>query len=212
MDERNSGGATDDRTGWSCFADPGTGRCYRSRAAAERSATDLRLRTTCDTRDLVNAVRRLEAARVDDATLLRHPCTEHENGGVRAVPVGNAAQPTTDTDVLLINLDSAMMPLLVADSDAVDPATKQIYTDDLRRREADSEALETLRLELQAKHGRPVLFVLAYGSEANARTTCDLVRSGIPYFETPIIGSFEELVRYLEHQLARDRHRSSTDV
>lgn len=207
MDDRSSGGATDDRTGWSCFTDPGTGRSYRSRAAAERSATDLRLRTTCDTRDLVNAVRRLEAARVDDATLLRHPCAEHDNGGVRAVSIGNAARPTTDTDVLLINLDSAMMPLLVTDSDAVDPVTNQVYTDDLRRREADSEALETLRLELQAKHGRPVLFVIAYGSEANARTTRDLARSGIPYFETPVIGSFEELERHLKHLMTLDYRR-----
>lgn len=149
---------------------------------------------------------------MDDATLLRHPCAEHEDfGGVRAVPIENAARSTTDTDVLLINLDSAMMPLLVTDSDAVDPATNQIYTDDLRRRGADSETLETLRLELQAKHGRPVLFVLAYGSEANVRTVRDLAKSGIPYSETPIIGSFEELVRHLEYLLTRDRHHSSTD-
>lgn len=193
---------------WLCFTDKETGRCYKSRSAAERSDTDLTecavsTRDTETVRELVTAASRLDAARVNGSTVLRRTCPNHRRKDTSAPTRAEGCDPTTTGPVVLIlNLEEKMLPLLVTASRRhgidVDSFTRQDYLDDLRRREVDSMTLESLRLALQERRGQPLAFVFAYGLEARLCTLRDLARTGCTYFETPVMDSIEDLMKFLE--------------
>lgn len=208
----------DDASQWLCFTDQDTGRCYKSRLAAARSAAELNEHTPVTAADvetcsaLSAAARHLDKARQEENTLLIYPCCNCQRGNMTQswIPSGPAERnlhtsedsgsTTSNTDVLVINLEDGMLPLLVAGAPSLDNvarSTRQDYLDDLRRREAVSAKLETLRLALQMKRGRPLAFAFAFGREANLRTIRDLIRNGCKYSETPVFSCTADLFRHL---------------
>lgn len=209
-------GCADD-TRWLCFTDPDTGRNYKSRAAAARSVTDLGERASstavpvCDTERTTHvisaAAKILDATRLRERTIQTYPCAEHRNE--RAERWRNGSEAGETTEVLVVNLEDGALPLQVtlASSSFVYgaiPAVRQDYLDDLRRRRADGSALEELRLALQTKHGRPLVYSFAYGREANLRTIRDLVGAGCTYYETPVFGNVQDLICHLSSLVEGD--------
>lgn len=193
---------------WSCFTDVETGRCYKSRLAAERSDTDLREIpvSSCDENTvgtLSTAALQLDLTRLDETIVLRQPCPKHRfEDAVQSQAESCYDRKPPGTDVLVINLEDGLLPMLVTASRrrgiVVDSFTRQDYLDDMRRREAVHLTLESMRLTLQERRRRLLIFAFAYGQEARLHTLQDLTRGGCTYFETPVMGSIDDLVRYLE--------------
>lgn len=162
-------------------------------------------------RTLSNCARLIDRERLRERTVLEHLCASHggrrsatptdgyvEGGGL---PESESGAAYYGPDVLVVNLDDTMLPMLVTageHGDSVEHHTRQNYLDDLRRRETMAATLETLRLTLQTKRGRPLMFAFAYNREASLRTVRDLIRSGCAYSETPTFSDADGLVRYLE--------------
>lgn len=208
---------------WLCFVDQYTGLHYKSRLAATRSETELSQRSASHNGDaeMINELsataHHLDLARIKVRTLLTHLCTQHRNDdnvtGLATFIESkqlNHDKPcvknhvASNTDVLVINLDDSMFPMVVtacACSENTDRSTRQDYLDDLRRREEYFVRLETQRLALQENRRRPLVFVFAYGREASVRTCRDLARNGCTYSETPVFVCTEDLLQHLESLL-----------
>lgn len=202
---------------WSCFADRHLGLAYRSRMAAVRSEIDLDSCATTEldgsaelVRNISSEAQRLDAMRISETTLWKHLCSAHRIGGTTRPVEGmrhdnrvGGGDIALATDVIVVNLEDAMMPMLVDSTTAngVTRSTRQDYLDDMRRREAVSATLESLRIALQKKRCRPLVFAFAYGREANVRTIRDLVSGGCTYIETPVFSCTEQLFSHLESML-----------